>query len=387
MKHIKQVFSSQLSISGFTLIELLIVVVILAILSVIGLVVFTGLQGNARDAKRREDIQAIAKAYEANYNLTTFNYAVLTDVDFSNEFPEDPRGAPYTGLLNAPAAFFRVCAALEDHNSETCNSSSATCFCKSSQRSDQVVALPSSTPIPSLPPVVNCPTGVTGYWKLDEVSGTIAADSSGNGNNGTATDLILTNADSNTPPAAVGGIINNARDFDGVDDAVIVPHSSSLDFAGKNQLTITAWVKRQGTTPESNWRIISKGLSWSLRVWEAPTLQYNFYAHRAGDQDPVFQQYFFGNSAENEEAFVAVVLNGTNLTAYTGSAGDLVLNKSTTIDTNFTTFFPSTETLQIGNYTNASRRVFPGLIDDVRLYTRALSEIEVNDIYQGCTSP
>ena len=38
---------------GFTLIELMIVVAIIAILSVIGVTIFAGIQKNARDAKRR----------------------------------------------------------------------------------------------------------------------------------------------------------------------------------------------------------------------------------------------------------------------------------------------------------------------------------------------
>ena len=49
---------------GFTLVELLVVVSIIAILSVIGLVIFTNVQKNARDAKRKGDLQAIHTALE-----------------------------------------------------------------------------------------------------------------------------------------------------------------------------------------------------------------------------------------------------------------------------------------------------------------------------------
>lgn len=49
---------------GFTLIELLVVITIIAVLMTIGLTVYTNAQKAARDAKRRSDINAIAKALE-----------------------------------------------------------------------------------------------------------------------------------------------------------------------------------------------------------------------------------------------------------------------------------------------------------------------------------
>lgn len=59
--------------NGFTLIELLVVISIIAVLSVVGMVVFTGVQKNARDARRKADIDSIANALEAHYNNCTVN--------------------------------------------------------------------------------------------------------------------------------------------------------------------------------------------------------------------------------------------------------------------------------------------------------------------------
>jgi prepilin-type N-terminal cleavage/methylation domain-containing protein len=76
---------------GFTLVELLVAIAIIAILAIIGLTVFTGLQRGARDATRRSDVQAISKAMEANYNTTGGQYAPLATSMFAGGvIPHDP---------------------------------------------------------------------------------------------------------------------------------------------------------------------------------------------------------------------------------------------------------------------------------------------------------
>jgi len=53
---------------GFTLIELLVVIAILGILTTLGAVSFGSAQQKARDGKRKNDLNTIAKALEAYYN-------------------------------------------------------------------------------------------------------------------------------------------------------------------------------------------------------------------------------------------------------------------------------------------------------------------------------
>lgn len=63
---------------GFTLIELMVVVAIIGILMAAGIVSFSGAQRNARDAKRRADVDAIAKALEQAYqNSGTITYPYI----------------------------------------------------------------------------------------------------------------------------------------------------------------------------------------------------------------------------------------------------------------------------------------------------------------------
>lgn len=79
--------------SGFTLVELLVVISIITILSVIGVTVFSGIQKNARDAKRKADVEAIAKAMESRFDSanSSGSYGVPQDSWFaSGSIPKDP---------------------------------------------------------------------------------------------------------------------------------------------------------------------------------------------------------------------------------------------------------------------------------------------------------
>lgn len=78
---------------GFTLIELLIVIAILAVLSTMGFATFRGVVGRGNDARRLEDLKAIADALEANrVNVGgVYGYAQLSDQMFSSgSIPKDP---------------------------------------------------------------------------------------------------------------------------------------------------------------------------------------------------------------------------------------------------------------------------------------------------------
>lgn len=100
---------------GFTLVELLVVVAIIAVLSVIGLTIFTGLQKNARDAKRRADVDAISNTLEVNYITVSASYPVVANTMFSSGVvPQDPLGGAYSGVPNTAGATYNICADLEN---------------------------------------------------------------------------------------------------------------------------------------------------------------------------------------------------------------------------------------------------------------------------------
>src|SRR3989344_1121080 len=103
--------------------------------------------------------------------------------------------------------------------------------------------------VPAVASAQDITSGLVGHWKFDEISGTTAADSSGNNNTGT-----LTNG-----PTWATGKINNALSFDGTDDYI---NLGNMNVSGSG-ITIAAWVKADTFSSSLDTRFISKANSTS----------------------------------------------------------------------------------------------------------------------------
>jgi prepilin-type N-terminal cleavage/methylation domain-containing protein len=119
---------------GFTLIELMVVVAIIGILMAAGILAFTNAQQNARDSRRRADIDAISKAMEQFYDNNSQVYASsLSSVGSyfpSGAAPTDPQGPAYTFTSNSPTTDdWCICATLErtGRGNATTAGASGTC--------------------------------------------------------------------------------------------------------------------------------------------------------------------------------------------------------------------------------------------------------------------
>ena len=209
---------------------------------------------------------------------------------------------------------------------------------------------------------------LVGWWKLDDGSGDIALDSSGNGHYGT-----LNNMDDSD-------WVDGALEFDGNDSFVSIP---ALNLYS-NTVTISAWIKRDGEQAESYTGIVYSregstmaglGLGGTGNPdWLANNkLAYNWNETRAawawdsGLFVPV-----------NEWVFVALVVEPAKATLYLGKDGTLssAINE---IDHRIEEFDGVT---RIGHDVHAQGRYFKGTIDDMRIYNYALTQAEVEALYE-----
>jgi WD40 repeat protein/Flp pilus assembly protein TadD len=120
---------------------------------------------------------------------------------------------------------------------------------------------------------------MVGWWKFDEGSGTIANDASGNSYHGR-----LNNMDDSS---WVEGVTGRGLQFDGVNDYVLVPALSLYT----DTLTISAWIKRDGTQPGADTGIVYCGSGSGLNFGHSEGwtinhhLGYNWMDRAAWDWD------------------------------------------------------------------------------------------------------
>jgi hypothetical protein len=202
------------------------------------------------------------------------------------------------------------------------------------------------------------------HWKLDDLSGTSAADSSGHANTGT-----LANGPTWTTGQSAG-----ALNFDGVDDKVSATDKTNLRITGN--ISIAFWMKK--SSEATDWqRVVGKGNSTvrSYGVWE----------ENGAGKRILFQQYNSSGgsvldlfSATNLNVgtwyHVACIVNGSSAQIYINGVLDSSGTRSGTPGISADPF-----SIADGGFYGK----FPGLLDDVRLYNRALSSGEISAIVGG----
>lgn len=113
--------------NGFSLIELLVVTTIIVILAAVGMVSFTSAGRNARNGKRKADMETVRQAlvlYRADmssYPTGSYTAMVGTLSSPSNSYlsqptPQDPKYATMQYSYNPTANGFCLCATIEGTN-------------------------------------------------------------------------------------------------------------------------------------------------------------------------------------------------------------------------------------------------------------------------------
>jgi|GEM_PF-1101610 hypothetical protein len=197
---------------------------------------------------------------------------------------------------------------------------------------------------------------LVGYWAFDEGSGTVANDGSGNGNNGTLGGSPL--------PSWVAGKYGDALSFNGINDYVQVPSSSSLN---PTQITIAAWLNISSTGNDQSIvnKIIWATSGYRLVVLSSGVLDFNV---GFGGADSVSTVPY------NSWTFVVVTFDGSYVTFYVNGVsqtGDRTALRGSIIS--------NTTPLDIGE--SGGEYWVLGVIDEVRIYNRALSAAEVAASY------
>ena len=199
------------------------------------------------------------------------------------------------------------------------------------------------------------PTGLVAAYSFDEASGPIATDTSGYGNHGTITGATR-----------VAGRFGRALSFDGTNDLVSVSDSSSLALV--SGMTIEAWVR---PTLLGGWRTVA--------LKETATgLAYALYAHDDAPRPAVTAN--FGGADQSAAGLQALPVGAwSHLAAtYDGAAMNLYVNGTLVRTQPATgTFVQSAQPLSIGG-NGVWGEYFAGLIDQVRIYDRALTATEID---------
>ena len=214
------------------------------------------------------------------------------------------------------------------------------------------------------------------HWPLDDGSGTVAADVTGNGSDGTL----------NGDPQWVAGKIGGALEFDG-DDYVDCGNQDILNF-GTNDWTITAWIRTTQPDPDrgtifANGSDNSGGIRFTLATHEANP---NHITLTTDDNSTKTQALGATVVNDGEWYHIAGMRQGTTISVYVNG----VLDGTNTVPAGIDFSGSSQAHAYLGAIdgnsdpaTVALEKIYVGIIDDVRVYNSALTEAELQASMEG----
>jgi hypothetical protein len=198
------------------------------------------------------------------------------------------------------------------------------------------------------------------WWTLDDGEGTVIYDETDFWNDGT----VYGGA------SWVTGRIGGALELDGVDDCVDCGNKESLNITG--QITLAAWVRPDTAGNGQHQSILCKGdNSYMLKIQQWNNVE--FFIYSGGWRTCTFP---LGSAAAFNGIWhhLAGTFDGTQVKIYENGVLRNTANFAGAIATN-------TVNTCIGrDGTGSGRRYFDGIVDDARIYNRALSADEIKKL-------
>jgi hypothetical protein len=218
--------------------------------------------------------------------------------------------------------------------------------------------------------------GLVAYYSFDNIEGNILKDDSGNGHDG----IIHGN------PKVVDGIKGKALEFDGVDDYIRIPNSNVL--SNIKAVTVSFWIKVYNINDQFFYthkddQIDSHPTGHEIIIWKGNVgfwllLDGNWYDAKVSANDYLSVGKWYMLTGVYCGNYIKFYING-NLVAITSIPnnkdfyridGDLCIGKNDFLPTNNPSSYPTR-----------------GIIDELRIYNRALSEEEIKALYEQTLHP
>jgi hypothetical protein len=208
------------------------------------------------------------------------------------------------------------------------------------------------------------------HWKLDETGGRVAFDSSGHGLNGSFS----------SKPKSVTGVLGRSIMLDGVKDYIDFGRSTAFRLIGS--MTISAWI-RPSSFPVDDAAIVSQfhggfGYQLDTTVDRGPrTIGFkltnacgDLMARYGATPLAVHTWYHVAGVYDAEKRTLDVYLNGK-------------LDDGSLVGSVTGTQHSSRSAVYVGKRSDLEGFEFAGAIEDVRIYSSALTNTEIGAIMQG----
>lgn len=209
---------------------------------------------------------------------------------------------------------------------------------------------------------------LVGWWKLDETSGIIAQDSSASGLDATLEGGLDFSSNS------ISGKLKNALSFDNVDDKLMVANNSILQ---PPHVSVSVWVlltslaSHEGILGQTS-SLYPSGGYFLRRDVTSEGGRFSMFIYDGASPEP--RANATSAVTTNQWYHVVSTFNETQLKIYVN--GQLEKTTARVASINYGTG----GSFRIGSYGNGGVP-FPGIIDDVRVYNRALTAEEVQTLY------